>query len=153
LRLRPATPDDRDRIVALLGDERVAAALSTMALEAFDEALGDGRAMVAEVDGDLAGVLCWSERSRRSRIASIHTVAIDPAFQGRGLGLEAVRALVRMLVDERGYHRLEAETYGFNAAARRVFLAAGFAEEGVRRRAYDRHGGWQDGILFGLVAD
>jgi RimJ/RimL family protein N-acetyltransferase len=37
--------------------------------------------------------------------------------------------------------------------ALRSFDAAGFTRDGVRRRAYDRHGAWQDGIQFGLLAD
>jgi RimJ/RimL family protein N-acetyltransferase len=34
-----------------------------------------------------------------------------------------------------------------------VFERAGFMREGVRRRAYDRAGAWQDGVSFGLLAD
>jgi RimJ/RimL family protein N-acetyltransferase len=34
-----------------------------------------------------------------------------------------------------------------------VFERAGFVREGVRRRAYDRAGGWQDGVFFGLLAE
>jgi len=29
----------------------------------------------------------------------------------------------------------------------------GFAREGVRRKAYDRHGEWVDGVLYGLVRE
>ena len=53
----------------------------------------------------------------------------------------------------RGVHRVEGEVYGFNEAALRTFQAAGFTREGVRRRAYDRHGAWQDGVRFGLLAE
>ena len=48
--------------------------------------------------------------------------------------------------------RVEAEVFGFNTPAVRAFLAAGFTREGVRRQAYERHGGRQDGVLFGLLA-
>jgi RimJ/RimL family protein N-acetyltransferase len=30
---------------------------------------------------------------------------------------------------------------------------AGFVREGVRRKAYWRHGEWVDGVLYGLVAE
>jgi glyoxylase-like metal-dependent hydrolase (beta-lactamase superfamily II) len=30
---------------------------------------------------------------------------------------------------------------------------AGWVREGVRRKAYDRHGEWVDGVLFGLVRE
>jgi hypothetical protein len=29
----------------------------------------------------------------------------------------------------------------------------GFVREGVRRKAYWRHGKWEDGVHFGLVAE
>jgi len=90
---------------------------------------------------------------RRSRIARVSGLAVDPAAAGRGVARRVIAELVRHLLEDRGFHRLEAETYGFNAAARRVFERAGFVVEGVRRRAYDRHGGWQDGVMLGLVAD
>ena len=52
-----------------------------------------------------------------------------------------------------GYHRLELEIYGFNARALAHAERSGFVREGVRRRAYRRHGDWVDGVLFGVVAD
>ncbi|HEV3001163.1 MAG TPA: GNAT family N-acetyltransferase [Solirubrobacteraceae bacterium] len=153
MRLRPATSEDREWLLALVGDERIAASLSTAAAAAIDAADGDEVLVVEDEGGERAGVVCWSTHNRRSRIAGVHTVAIDPDRQGRGLAVAALREVTRMLFDERGFHRVEAETYGFNRAARRAFAAAGFVEEGIRRRAYDRHGAWQDGVHLGLLAD
>ena len=78
---------------------------------------------------------------------------IDPRLRGRGLGAAAVRALADELIRGRGFHRVQLETYGFNEAALRTFESAGFKQEGVRRRAYWRHGEWHDGILFGRLED
>jgi RimJ/RimL family protein N-acetyltransferase len=65
----------------------------------------------------------------------------------------ALRLLVADLLGPLGFHRVEAETYGFNEAGARAFVAAGFTREGVRRRAWWRHDAWQDGVLFGLLAE
>lgn len=153
--LRPATADDGAWLLALVREPAVAASLSRLAPEDLRAALDDPQAavLVIEVAGERAGVACWSAQNRRSRIARIHTLAVHPDHQGRGLAVAALRELARALLDEEGFHRVEAETYGFNTAARRAFVAAGFTEEGVRRRAYDRHGDWQDGIHLGLLAD
>ena len=91
--------------------------------------------------------------NRRSRIASIHSLMIHPAVRGRGLATTAIRDLAERLFTVHWLHRAEAEVYGFNHAAQRVFERAGFVHEGVRRRAYDREDGWQDGIRYGLLAD
>jgi RimJ/RimL family protein N-acetyltransferase len=61
--------------------------------------------------------------------------------------------VARHLIEELGFHRVQLECYGFNAAAVRVFERAGFTYEGVRRAAYRRHGAWNDGVLLGLVAE
>lgn len=153
MRLREATAADREWLLALVRAERIAGSLSTAAAAAIEEPQGDEVLVVEDAEGERAGVVCWRTENRRSRIAGVHTVAVDPARQGRGLAVAALRELARMLFDDRGFHRIEAETYGFNHAARGAFAAAGFVEEGIRRRAYDRHGAWQDGVHLGLLVD
>jgi RimJ/RimL family protein N-acetyltransferase len=151
--LRPARAADLDALVALARHPEVAPTLATDAAEGLAAALGDGELLVIEDDGALVGGVCWVLVNRRSRIADIRTLMLDPAARGRGLATAAVRELAARLFDQHGLHRIEAEVYGFNTAAQRVFERAGFVREGVRRRAYDRAGGWQDGIRFGLLAD
>jgi len=113
----------------------------------------DDAALVIEDGGERVGAVRWQRANTRSRIASIHGLAVAPAARGRGVAVAAVRLLVADLLGPLGFHRVEAETYGFNEAGARAFLAAGFTREGARRRAWWRHGAWQDGLLFGLVAD
>ena len=50
-------------------------------------------------------------------------------------------------------HIKKLEVYGFNERAIAHAERAGFVREGVRRKAYWRHGEWVDGVLFGLVRD
>jgi RimJ/RimL family protein N-acetyltransferase len=108
---------------------------------------------VLEVAGEAAGVLAFEIANRRSRIAYLHAVMLDPSYRGRGLATAATRLLVRHLVFDLDYHRVQLEVYGFNEPALRHFERAGFRREGVRRRAYWRHDRWVDGILFGLVRE
>jgi RimJ/RimL family protein N-acetyltransferase len=76
-----------------------------------------------------------------------------PEFRGRGIADAAAQVLVRHLFFDLGYHRVQLECYGFNERAIRHARRAGFREEGVKRRAYWRHGEWADGVLFGLVRE
>jgi RimJ/RimL family protein N-acetyltransferase len=155
--LRPATDADRTWLRALVTHPEVAASLSVTAeaslLGALDRTLGGADDEGVVVVGDAAGVVRWQTLNRRSRIAGIFGLAIAPAHAGRGLGTRAVAALTAELLGRRGFHRVEAETYGFNDAAVRTFARAGFAVEGRRRAAYDRHGVWQDGVHLGRVAE
>ena len=108
---------------------------------------------VLEVDGEPAGVLAFDVANRRSRIAYLHAIMLHPAYRGRGIAAAATRLLVRHLVFDLDFHRVQLEVYGFNEPALRHFERAGFRREGVRRQAYWRHGAWVDGILFGLVRE
>lgn len=124
-------------------------ALVARAVDAPDE-LG---VVVIEVDGEPAGTMTWERVNRRSRIASVAGFAVDPAYRGRKVGVEAARLLQRHLIRERGFHRLQMEVYGFNERALRHAERAGWIREGVRRKAYWRNEQWVDGVLFGLVEE
>jgi RimJ/RimL family protein N-acetyltransferase len=153
--LRLATTGDLERLTALARREDVARTLATDAAEQLAEALMDatGELLVIEDAGEAVGAVRWVLINRRSRIADIRSLMLEPAARGRGLATEAIRELCDHLFRERWLHRLEAEVYGFNSSGQRVFERAGFVREGVRRRAYDRQDGWHDGIRYGLLSD
>ena len=95
-------------------------------------------------------------RSRRvsepNSIAHLGGLALLPEFRGRGIADEAARELQRVLFDL-GYHRLELAVYGFNERGMAHAERAGFVREGVKRRAYLRHGEWQDAVQYGLLRE
>jgi RimJ/RimL family protein N-acetyltransferase len=97
--------------------------------------------------------MAFHRTNRRSRIAKLGGLAVHPDFRGRRLADEAALLFVRHLFDEIGFHRLELEIYGFNERAIAHAERIGFVREGVRRRAYERHGEWVDGVLFGLLPE
>jgi RimJ/RimL family protein N-acetyltransferase len=108
---------------------------------------------VIEDGGRPAGIIEFVMFSDRSRIADLGGLAVHPDFRGGGLAEEAARVFVRHLLLELGFHRLQFEVYGFNDRAMRHSERVGFVREGVKRKAYRRHGGWQEGVLFGLVRE
>jgi RimJ/RimL family protein N-acetyltransferase len=108
---------------------------------------------VIEVDGERAGVMAFEVANKRSRIAHLRSLMLLPAFRGRGIADAAARLLVRHLVFDLDYHRVQLECYGFNERAIKHAERAGFVKEGVKRKAYWRHGEWVDGVLFGLVRE
>ena len=107
------------------------------------------------VDGAVAGMIQYGEElTPKYRHASID-LFLDPALHGRGLGTEAVRRVVRHLIDERGHHRLTIDPAADNAAAIRAYAKVGFEPVGVMR-AYERDAdgrGWHDGLLMELVVE
>ncbi len=161
--LRPATRDDVPFLAGLAADPDVAPFLAVSRASspeaiaervARSESEPDGfGVLVIEVDDAPAGTVTWELVNRRSRIASVSAVAIDPSLRRRGVAVVAARALQRHLLGERGLHRLQMEVYGFNERALRFAERAGWVREGVRRSAYWRNEAWVDGVLFGIVEE
>jgi aminoglycoside 6'-N-acetyltransferase len=114
----------------------------------------DSRRLVIDLDGRVAGLIEYHEETEpRYRHASID-LFLDPSLHGRGLGPEALRLLVRYLIDERGHHRITIDPAASNKAAIRAYEKAGFVRVGVMRD-YERDldsGGWHDALLMELVA-
>jgi RimJ/RimL family protein N-acetyltransferase len=167
LRLRRAADADADFIVGLLTDDDVEPFLAASRPRDRESVLEEIRASQAEpgesgvfvievpaADGwSRAGIMEFSLANRRSRIANLGGLAIHPDFRGRHLADQAARLFQRHLIFDLGFHRLQLEIYGFNDRAVRHAERAGFVREGAKRKAYDRHGEWVDGILFGLIRE
>ncbi len=161
--LRRATADDVDWLVELFADEEIEPFLSGRRARDAETIRDDversqqepqrlGR-MIIEVDGERAGALAFDERSEPNRIVQLGGLAVHPSFRGRRVADEAARQLQRYLIFELGFHRLELACYGFNERAIRHAERVGFVREGVQRRAYHRHGEWQDAVLFSLLRE
>ena len=161
--IRRARPDDVDFLLELNSHEDVDRYLAARRATTREELLEEierserepkdfGR-FVVEADSRRAGVMGFAVANRRSRIASLGGLAVHPDFRGGRISDEAARLLQRYLLFDLDYHRLELEIYGFNERAMRHAERAGFVREGVRRKAYRRHGDWVDGVLYGLVAE
>ena len=110
--------------------------------------------LTIEVDGRVAGLIQYFEEVEpKYRHAGID-LFLDPALHGRGLGTEALRRVVRHLIDERGHHRITIDPAAANTAAIRAYEKVGFRRVGVMRR-YERDvggDGWHDGLLMELIA-
>ena len=161
--LRRAEPDDLEFLVELANDAEVEPfmggrqprdreSLAAAIERTHREPERFGR-LVIEADGERAGTVTYELVNERSRIARLERLALAPAFRGRGIADEATRRLQRELLLERGFHRLELEVYAFNERALAHAYRVGYVREGVKRKAYWRHGRWNDAVLFSLLAE
>jgi len=167
VRIRRAEPADAEFLVQLATHEDVEPFMSVARPSDLESVRADiersqaepqehGRFVIELADDGTwrrAGTMAFDVANRRSRIANLGGLAIHPEFRGLHLADEGARLLQKHLLFELGFHRLQLECYGFNERAIRHAERAGFVREGVKRKAYWRHGEWVDGILFGLVAE
>ena len=141
--LRAVRPRDRETVLAEI--ERSLA-----------EPTKSGRFVIEVEEGGerrRAGVMGFDVANERSRIANLGGLAVHPDFRGRRLADEVAHVFQRHLLFDLDYHRLQLEIYGFNERAIQHAERAGFIREGVRRKAYWRHGEWVDCVLFGLLRE
>jgi aminoglycoside 6'-N-acetyltransferase len=110
--------------------------------------------LTIEVGGVVAGLIQYTEENEpKYRHAGID-LFLDPALHGLGYGSEAVRRVVRMLIGERGHHRITIDPAVANVAAIRAYEKIGFKPVGVMRQAERDVGGrgWHDALLMELLA-
>jgi aminoglycoside 6'-N-acetyltransferase len=107
-----------------------------------------------EVDGAIAGLIQYSEQHEpKYRHAEID-LFVDPRLHNRGVGAEAIAQVARLLIDERGHHRITIDPALDNVAAIRCYEKVGFKRVGVMRES-ERDvggGGWHDALLMELLA-
>lgn len=156
LSLRAVRPDDLDALVALVAQPGVREWFGPAEVGEHLRAglLNGGRAFVVEVGGERAGWLAFREEADPDYRHVGLDLALAPAFQGRGLGPEALRLVVDWLAADRGHHRFTVDPAARNDRAIRAYAAVGFRPVGLLRR-YERgqDGTWHDGLLMDLLAD
>jgi aminoglycoside 6'-N-acetyltransferase len=157
--LRPVRVDDQDALRVILLDPSVARWWGAPR-DGVDVALDwlgiddDTTQWIIEVDGAVAGRIQASEESDPDYRHAGLDLFLGPAFQGRGLGRDAIRTVARWLLDERGHHRLTIDPSAANARAIAAYTAIGFRPVGIQR-AYERgpDGTFHDGLLMDLLRD
>src|SRR5262249_11723974 len=154
--LRPLRVEDVERAVEIQAEPNVArwwGAPDEADLKRLAEGRGEEEAFVIESEGEVVGFIQFVEENEPEfRHAGID-LFLSERHQGQGLGPDAIRTLVRYLIDERGHHRLTIDPAADNTEAIRAYEKVGFRPVGVLReywRAPD--GTWRDGLLMDLLA-
>lgn len=159
--LDPLEAADLGPLTALLGEPQVA-----RWWPGYDEARVRDEPKTRGDDGEYLTVFAVREAGRLLGVVQA-IEALDPEYrhagldlalgqagQGRGVGREAVGAVVRWLFVTRGHHRLVIDPAADNTRAIRCYEAVGFRRVGVMRQ-YERgaDGRFHDGLLMELLKD
>jgi aminoglycoside 6'-N-acetyltransferase len=144
-RVRPATPEDAELLVAWHADPEVArywdGKTYTRAeiLERLER--GDVDAFVVEAGDEPVGYLqAWREEDEPLRGGL--DMFLVPAARGRGLGPDAARTLARHLLDDGGWTRVTVDPYTWNEPAIRAWRRAGFRDVEERPADEEHKSAW-----------
>ena len=156
LHIRPVHPDDVPALHAILTHPEVARWTDLNPAQEFSQTAVEFQAaqtgvhrLAAVRDGRLVayGRLHHLARPRLQHTAH-PSLYVHPDVWGQGIGRRLFAALLDLADNWLNTWRLELPLLPENAAARRLAEAAGFAEEGVLRRAVFGNGRFHDEVLY-----
>jgi RimJ/RimL family protein N-acetyltransferase len=163
--LRPLRPDDAPTIVAYRSDPEVARYQSWA--PTLDDVLGTidapgARAPFAPGTWTQLGIALHASGELIGDVG-VHVFEGEPlqaefgitlatAFQGRGYATEALRALLALLFDDLGKHRVTASVDPRNARSIALMRRAGFRQEGHLVESLRFKGAWADDLVFAMLA-
>ena len=150
------TEAHRARIVAIRATDDVSRRWRGVDLDAeFTEGLEDDELhqyVVEAPDGQVVGMIQFSEEDDADYRHASLDIFIDPVAQRRGFGSDAIRTLAGFLFDQRSHHRLVIDPAADNHAAVACYARVGFQPVGIMR-SYERQGdgSWADGLLMDML--
>jgi aminoglycoside 6'-N-acetyltransferase len=163
--LRPLTEADRDRLLQILEEPDVARwwrrdeweriveeDATTFVIELAASGMRATSSAVAPAAW-VIGMIQFDEESDADYRHAAIDLFLSAQVHGRGLGAEAIRILVRYLIDERGHRRFTIDPAVENRRAVRCYTKVGFRPVGVMRQ-YERveNGIYRDALLMDLLA-
>jgi RimJ/RimL family protein N-acetyltransferase len=112
----------------------------------------DGRIFAIEYEGRAIGQANYRDWQPKAKSAEVGIGIGEPALWSKGIGREALRLLVRHLVDDLGAHRVNLHVLAYNDRAINSYYAAGFDVEGIERDAVmtDR-AGYADDVAMAYI--
>lgn len=122
-----------------------------------------GKTLLVEHDGDLVGDLmlaiedAWAQAEVEELGKGVRAElgwCLDPAYGGRGLATEAVRALIDLAFHRLGLRRVTANCFADNETSWRLMERVGMRREAYTvRDSLHRSGQWLDGMMYALLAE
>jgi ribosomal protein S18 acetylase RimI-like enzyme len=116
----------------------------------FFEHLSPTDVLVAVDQDVVAGYIQFRQPTplaSNAHVWQINGLAVDPRFQGRGLGKALVESTIREL-DSRGGQRITLRVLSTNPTARRLYASCGFVVEGVLSGEFIIDGREVDDVLM-----
>jgi aminoglycoside 6'-N-acetyltransferase len=153
--LRPLEEADLDPLIAVVREPSVAAwwGEAEQPGRLRENLRMDGDAFVIEADGELAGWLGFVEETEPEYRSVGFDISLSERFQGRSLGPDALRTVIRWFANERGHHRFTIDPNAANERAIKAYEAVGFKGVGVMRKAELIDGEWTDGLFMELLIE
>ena len=159
--LRAMTRNDMPMIVDLFNDPEIENLVVGWAFPLsldqqnrwFDNHLGDQqsfRFVIETKDDGAVGIATLAGIDWKNRRAD-HGIKLLDKAQGKGIGTDALMALMRYVFDELQFNRLDGSWFSDNIASKTMYMKCAWKEEGIRREYIFKRGKWRDLVLTGVL--
>jgi aminoglycoside 6'-N-acetyltransferase len=151
--LRPTAPADRAPLKAIRDEPDVIRWWGGQTAEwpGDDDTVEE---WTIEVEGEIVGFIQFFESPDEDYRYADVDILLATRVHGQGLGSDAMRAICRHLIEDRGHHRITLTTWPHNARAIHVYEKVGFRQVGITRLSERGDDGtWHDELLLELVVE
>lgn len=113
----------------------------------------EGFPFIIEVDGKPIGRIGINNLRRRDRICALYVFIGDRASWGKGLGTDAINALLAHAFERFDLHQVELWSLADNERAIRAYAHSGFREEARLAERSWKDGRWVDRVLMSVTRE
>ena len=105
-----------------------------------------GAMAVTMYQGEDYHAIEWSKQVSDDEVAVIHILAVNPDYQGKGIGSEMIRKAIRLAQDN-GMKAIRLDALASNIPAHRMYERLGFKYRG-KQHLYAENTGWTDFYFY-----
>ena len=109
------------------------------------------RFIIETIDDGPVGVATLIGIDWKNRRATHGIKIASKEYRAKGIGTDAVMAIMRYAFDELGLKRLDAGWFEDNIASKRLYTKCGWVVEGIRRQYYFKKGLYRDMVVAGIL--
>lgn len=110
-------------------------------------------AVVEKASGEVIGEIFVDDFGARNGWCELDW-KLGKAFWGKGYTTEAAKVIIRYLIADVGFHRVQAKCCVENPASERVMQKAGMTKDGTLRGYFHaKDGRWCDVVMYAMLAE
>ena len=107
-----------------------------------------GAMAVTMYQGEDYHVIEWAKHVEDNEASVIHILAVNPDYQGTGVGAEMIRVAINLSADS-GMKSIRLDALASNTPAHKIYKRIGFEYRG-KQHLYAENTGWTDFLFFEL---
>lgn len=109
------------------------------------------RFVIETPEDGAVGIVTLTNIDWKNRSATHGIKLASGEVRNKGIGTDAVMAIMRYAFDELGLHRLDSSRFDSNTASKALYTKCGWVVEGVKRSCIFKGGMWHDLTIVGML--